>query len=184
MLDERSLVKGISAGDPAAMRQLVLQYQRLVLHMVARVVHEPAGQEDLCQEVFIKVYQNINKFRFGSKLSTWVGRIAYLTAVNEAKRLQRSREIPLTDNISILPLHDADVESRLLIKERNAYLQLLISELPVSYQTVLELYYREELLLTEISAITGLPEGTIKTYLFRSRQLLKEKLQHFYKKEQ
>jgi len=183
MLDETTLVKGVRAGDPAAMRQLVSRYQRLVLGMVARVVRDTDAQQDLCQEVFIKVYQHMHKFRFGSALSTWIGRIAYLTAINEAKKQQRRPEVPFGDELSQLPLLDPDAETKLLTKERDAYLELLIRELPLSYQTVLELYYKEERPLAEISGITGMPEGTIKTCLFRSRQLLKEKLEKFNKRE-
>src|SRR5689334_10038445 len=76
-IDEASLVKAVLLGKRSAFERLVRQYEKLVLHIVTPLVGTGLDREDICQEVFIKVYTNLNKFQFKSKLSTWVGSIAY-----------------------------------------------------------------------------------------------------------
>ncbi len=78
----------------------------------------------------------------------------------------------------------SETELSLQRKELSAILQKEMDLLPPVYGTLLHLFYREELRLEEIIDITGLPEGTVKNYLFRARKLLKERLLSNYKKEE
>jgi RNA polymerase sigma-70 factor (ECF subfamily) len=181
MLDEEALIKGIQSGESVAIRQLIHQHQLLVLHMVSRVVSDPLLQEELCQDIFIKVFKNISKFKFRSKLSTWIGRIAYLSAINEARRQQNKRRGAFRENEPISSFDDEDPHTILSLKERNKLLRQIIDRLPFNYQVVVELYYIDGCALDEISEITRFPKSTIKTYLFRSRSLMKKKILKYLK---
>lgn len=185
MDDEKALVQQILQGNVHAYRALVERYQRLVLHMIRRIVQQPADVEDVCQEVFIKVYQSLPNYQFDSKLSTWIATIAYRTGINHLKKIQKDRHHTLSD-----PLTDTDLESGLpnpedwLIQEDwRMFIQTQIDKLPVQYKAVLTLYHLDELSYDEIRKVTALPEGTVKSYLFRARKLLKDALQRYQNRE-
>ena len=84
--EEKQIVADILAGDQQAFRNLIEQYQKLVSHIVFRMISHQVDREELCQEIFIKVYRNLASFKFQSKLSTWVGRIAYHACINFLKK--------------------------------------------------------------------------------------------------
>ncbi len=81
-IDENALVQTILDGQVDEFQQIIENYQKLVWHLVAKIVKSEADREDVCQDVFIKVYKNLRSFKFESKLSTWIGRIAYNSAIN------------------------------------------------------------------------------------------------------
>src|SRR5690349_14902960 len=85
---EDELVQAVLRNDRDAFRELVRRYERLVKQIVCRMVKRVPDQEDLCQEVFLKVYDKLQYYRFESKLSTWIGRIAFNTSVNFLQRKQ------------------------------------------------------------------------------------------------
>src|SRR3954470_10898448 len=95
--DEKYVVGKVLSGNKQAFIALVRQYEKLVLHIVSPLVGICEDREDICQEVFLKVYQNLNSFQFKSALGTWIGRIAYNTSINF---LQKNRNILLSDLIS------------------------------------------------------------------------------------
>ena len=82
--DERLLVLQILLGNRQAFVQLVQQYQNLVLHIVTPLAGD--YREDICQDVFIKVYEKLHTFRFDAKLGTWIGNIAHITSVNHLRK--------------------------------------------------------------------------------------------------
>lgn len=92
--DEKILVHLVLSGDRRAFERLVKQYEALVLHIVNPMIANPADRADLCQEIFIKVYQRLHGFEFRSRLSTWIGTIAFNACVNF---LQKKRDVPAGD---------------------------------------------------------------------------------------
>src|SRR5688500_2381800 len=86
MTDDRTLVANVLAGDMNAFRLLVKQHERLVAHMVGRLVKKPEEAEELCQDVFLRVYDKLGEFNFQSKLSTWIATIAYRYALNHLRK--------------------------------------------------------------------------------------------------
>ena len=87
--DEKELVEKVIKGDQEAVKQLIEDYQRLVASIVWKMINNEFDREDLCQEIMIKVYKNISKFRFQSKLSTWIGRISYNHCYNFIKKKKK-----------------------------------------------------------------------------------------------
>ena len=178
MFNEREVVSRILQEDLGAFELLVRQYEQLVLHVTSRLVDRQADKEDICQEVFIKVYQSLRHFRFESKLSTWIARIAYLTAVNHVKKFKGNRQIDFRTDPVQFQFSDDDPERGLERKDMAVYLNRLIAQMPLPYRTVLTLYHLDEFSCKEIGDITGTPENTIKSHLFRARKLLKEKIEN------
>jgi RNA polymerase sigma-70 factor (ECF subfamily) len=125
------------------------------------------------------VFRKIKKFRGESKLSTWIATIAYNTSITHIRGRGRKQEV-LTDEEARLDLGKTDdwlVQKAVEKEEVKAILLQMIEKLPVQYRTVLTLFHLEEFSYKEVEEITGMPEGTIKSYLSRARKLLKNKLE-------
>ncbi|MCZ4694285.1 RNA polymerase sigma factor [Ancylomarina euxinus] len=175
-MKEKELIHQICNGNPQAFRFLVKQYERLVFHVAARLLNRQEDLEDVCQEVFIKVHQKLPEFRGDSKLSTWIATIAYRVAVNHIKKKKAETDIDDSEreflhNDMITYDHPQNIIEK---QELKAYVRQMVDRLPSQYKTVLSLYHLEEMGYKEIVEITGLPEGTVKNYIFRARKLLKE----------
>ncbi len=184
--DEAALVSSVLAGERDAFRLLVEHFQSLVGHIVFRLVREEADREDLCQEVLLRLYRHLPEFRGECKLSTWIAQIAYNTCLNwlQKKRPQRytregSEGGSLDDLFGSLP----SPEERVCDQDLAACLEREIMALPPPYRTIVTLYHVEEMSYEEIGEVMGLPQGTVKSYLFRARRKLKERLLRGYGRE-
>ena len=174
MVDDRALVRRIQDGDMHAFRVLIRQHERLVLHMVGRVVSNEAEREEVCQDVFLKVYNSLGMFAFQSKLSTWIATIAYRHALNHLRgRRLPMIELPKDDSAAVF-IETETPETAMSETDLNDHVKKLIERLPVQYKMIINLYHIEEMSYAEIGAIMELPEGTVKSHLFRARALLKE----------
>ncbi len=184
MQAELEQIDRVLSGDNSAFRELIEQYQALVCHVIYRMVTNEADREELCQDVFMKVYQNLAGFRRNSRLSTWIGRIAYNTAINYL----RKKKLPLLDDFarqqddaggSLFERVESEAdgpETVLSESEVRSMLHEAIHQLTPQYRVVVTLYHLDGLSYREIGDIMDLPEGTVKSYLFRGRKLLKETL--------
>ena len=190
--DERELVNAILGGERRAFETLVRRYERLVHHVLVPFFKNSPDRTDVSQDVFVKVYEHLGGFQFRSKLSTWIGNIAYNTAVNfRAKQgsiwqsndgitSAQSREKDSEPNRSTDLIRDeSPLPDEVLIRqEGNEMLARAIDQLPEIQKSVLILFHKEEVSLEEISAMLELPVNTVKSHLFRSRRRLKELLLH------
>jgi len=186
MTDSKLIVKKILAGNKKVFETLVRQNQRLVSHVVFRMVDNRADREDICQDVFLKVYQNLGGFQFESKLSTWIAKIAYNTCLNylEKKRVLLYDDISGEEHSLETVPGTADGPDQLAEgKEISDLLRSEIDKMPVHYRTILTLYHLDQMSYQEIGDSMDLPEGTVKSYLFRGRKLLKERLMAKYQPE-
>ena len=183
MLDEKDLVQKILDGDMRSFDTFVKRYENLVYHVVYRLVSEKQDAEDISQDVFIKIFRNIKQFRFQSKLSTWVARIAYLTAINYLKKYRRITVTAHPEQIEDLHVTEDGPEEKMQQKDSAAYISRLIEKMPIPYRTVITLYHMDEFSYREIQEITGISEGMVKINLFRARKWLKEKLGEYQKKQ-
>ena len=174
-MNDAELINQILNGNMNAFTFLVNRYQKLVVHITGRLIQRQDELEDICQEVFLKVYQNLGKYRNECKLSTWIATIAYNTSINYLRKFKKGDEVNPDDSAALRNL--TDYRSDEFEKtDLHRYIRDQIELLPVQYRTVLTLFHLEEFSYQEIEQITGMPEGTIKSYLFRAKALLKEKL--------
>ena len=191
MLTDRQVVDLILGGDMHAFGSLVEMTEGLVAQIVYKLIPNEEDRKDVAQDIYLKVYRHLNGFNFQSKLSTWVGQIAYNTCLNRLQKKQLTIYIPperetegQEDDPQAYISRTSDETDRMLLqKELKGLLAAEIGRLPPLYQTLIGLYHQEELSYLEIARITGLPEGTVKSYLFRARKQLKETILSSYKKE-
>jgi len=179
MTDERSEIQQVLAGDRRALKKFVEKYQKLVSHIVFRMIPNDHDRQDICQNVFLKVHQNLASFRHESKLSTWIGRVAYNQCLNflEKKKLPLFEDIAGEDSNVDMVMGDVRTpEETAEASDVSGRLRREIETLPPRYRTILTLYHLDELTYNEIADITKMPVGTVKNYLFRARRQLKDRL--------
>lgn len=177
-MDDVALVRALQRGKMGSFRFLVEKYKNLVWHVVLRMTNRRDDAEDLSQEVFIRVFKQIGNFRGDSKLSTWICAIAYNTCIDHIRKNKREM---LTDTVSLgsVSLTRADIQPVLDNYDRNTItklIQRIIEQMPLPYRTVITLFHLEEFSYREIEEITGMPEGTIKSYLSRGREIVRRQL--------
>ena len=184
MTENRSEIEAVLSGDKRALHQFVERYSKLVSHIVFRMVQVEADREDLCQTVFLKLFDNLKSFRGESKISTWIGRVAY----NQCLNFLQKKKVPLYEDIvggdqsvdSVVGDHETPHQytEKSDISEK---LKAEIAQLPLQFRTILTLYHLDEMTYKEIANIMKMPKGTVKSYLFRARKLLKDRLTTKYK---
>lgn len=178
---DKTIVTNILNGNIQDFAIVVENTERLVTQIVRKMTTNEDDQKDLVQDIYFKTYQNLSSFQFKSKLSTWIANIAYNTTINY---LQKKKipiigiEITGEDNFKI----NENPELETIKTETVEILNAKIAKLPPLYKTLITLYHLEELTNKEIAEITNLPEGTIKSYLYRARKILKDNMNHHYKK--
>jgi RNA polymerase sigma factor (sigma-70 family) len=185
MIDDKALVSQVLSGDRQAFRVLIKQHERLVGHMIARLVDQQEDREELCQDVFLRVYEKLGEFTFQSKLSTWIATIAYRHGINHLRKKKiEIRELPDEESYREPFISAEDVEENFSDHQLDGIVMKLIDQLPPHYKAILTMYHVQAMSYPEMVEITGLPEGTVKNYLFRARQLLKENVKKYLGKEE
>ncbi|TDO23915.1 RNA polymerase sigma factor [Pedobacter duraquae] len=194
-LTDQQLVSQILAGDTKAYALLIKNTQGLVAQLTFKMIASPGDRKDLAQDVYLKVYKNLKSFKFQSKLSTWIGQITYNTCLHylEKKKLVLLDAFLENDNedpdvleslqIKSQDVYQNDTEKLVFSRESAEILKMEIERLPPMQKLLITLYHQEELSYQEIVDITGLPEGTIKSHLFRARKTLKTNILTNYKRE-
>ena len=146
-------------------------------------------RKDLAQDIYLKTFHNLGGFKFQSKLSTWIARIAdtCLSWIEKKKLVfpgnlgdDENEDLPLK---SVYHHSYQDSESIISRKELSGILTKEIEDLPAIYKTLITLFHHGSMTYEELSQVTGLPEGTVKSSLVRARKMLKEKLLSKYQKE-
>ena len=94
MTEDRNLVSRVLGGETEAFRLLIKEHERLVAHMVGRLIKNREDHEEICQDVFLKVHDKLGAFTFQSRLSTWIATIAYRHAIN----FVRKKKLPVEDD--------------------------------------------------------------------------------------
>ncbi|GEP92004.1 RNA polymerase sigma-70 factor, ECF subfamily [Chitinophaga terrae (ex Kim and Jung 2007)] len=195
-LSDQLLVEQVLKGNQQAFVLVIRQTEGLVAQIVLKMVRITADRPDIVQDIYLKAYKNLPSFRFNSKLSTWIGKIAYNTCLHylEKRKLvflpatsEEKEPEEIFDNLSYnrQAYNVNEGEKRLSSRDLGAALGAAINNLsPPIYQTLITLYHQEEMSYAEIAEITSLPEGTVKNYLFRARKALKENLLSDYQKEE
>ena len=184
---DQEIVRRILQGDRAAFVAFVERYERLVRHVVFRMVRDGRDREELCQDVFMKAHRHLARFRFEAKLSTWLARIAYTTALNhlEKKRLPLYADVAAPheeaepgrlNKLAQLPSEDVGPEAEAAALDVRALVHGALDGLPVAQRTALTLYHLEGMSVKEVGEVMGLPDGTVKSHLFRARKQLKDLL--------
>jgi RNA polymerase sigma-70 factor (ECF subfamily) len=185
MYTEVELIQSVIKGDIYAHRRFVKQYERLVFYVVSKIINNDEDVQDLAQDILIKVFKNLPKFKAESKLSTWIGQISYREAVNYLKKRKRYSDYPIDDyTANVIKEPSLNPEEKSISNDRGTMVRAAVAKLPERYRHVVVLYHLDEYSYQEISEITEMPEGTVKSYIFRGRKMLKEYLSAILQNEQ
>lgn len=165
-------VNRVKAGETECFTHLVRRHSSMLLTVINKVVGRQDIAEDIMQEVFVKAYQNLERFRGDAKFSTWLYRIAYNTAISEVRK-RRNAYIEYDDNYhesvknEAVAIDDSEVSS----KERQLkLLDKLLKEMPEEDALLITMFYYNDYSIREISSITNLTESNVKVRLHRLRR--------------
>lgn len=166
---EKQLIEQVLQGDTRAFALLVDTHKDHVFTLVLRIVHRREWAEEVAQDVFLKAYRQLHRFKQEARFSTWLFRIAYNTAVSEL----RKRQLPVQE-INEHSLHVADENEQEGREQQLRQLQQAVERLPAEEAALITLFYMEDKSIEDICHITGLGVSNVKVKLHRVRQKLKE----------
>jgi RNA polymerase sigma-70 factor (ECF subfamily) len=175
--DEQLVTKALG-GSQAAYREIVLRYERPVFNLVARIVHDRELAEDLSQDAFVKAFARLETFRAEQgKFSNWLFKIAHNTSLDHLRR-GTVATVPLeSQDDTSAGLHAVVADPRQTSPLDAAVagglaeaLGAALDRLRPEYREVIVLRAQEGLAYDEIAEVTGLPLGTVKTYIHRARK--------------
>ena len=173
-LSDFDLIGKILNEDREFFSELISRYKNLVYSIILRMINRPNEAEDLAQEVFIKIYNNLDKYYPEFKFSTWVIRIT-TNHVIDFRRKKVSEYVPLEEVEYDLAVAGTPEED-FLKKEERLNLEHIINNLPDMYKIPIVLYHQQGLSYQEIAEVIDEPLSKVKNRIFRGRRLLKEKL--------
>ena len=177
--EDQILIKRSIAGDRAAQGELYRRYVNAMYHTAVRIVAEPAIAKDLTQDVFIKVFQELKKYRGEATLGAWIKRITVNTCLSFLKKQGRLHKEALNEETFLIPDEVANIETPIDIK----VIHEAIKSLPSGCRTVLSLFLLEGYRHKEIAGILNISESTSKSQYHRGKHLLKENLKSIYQNE-
>jgi RNA polymerase sigma-70 factor (ECF subfamily) len=176
---DKQLVVRVQQGDKNAFDLLVIKYQRKIMSLISRYVHDADEVQDVAQEAFIKAYRALPGFRGDSAFYTWLYRIAINTAKNHL--VSRSRRPPGSD----VELEDAQYmdagdalrdgetpENSLFGDELRAKVNEALNDLPDDLRTAVTLREFDGLSYEEIAEVMECPVGTVRSRIFRAREAI------------
>jgi RNA polymerase sigma-70 factor, ECF subfamily len=182
---ERLFVQRLQANEDAAYDELVRVYHSTIFHVAYRMLGDSGDASDVVQEIFLKVFRNINGFKGESALKTWIFRIAFSEILNRLrwwKRRYRQSTISLDDDQNGentgYQLSDSGPtpEQALESKEQDVAIQTALAKLTSEHRSIIVLRDIEGFSYTEIAEVLGVSIGTVKSRIARARADLKKSL--------
>ena len=181
--EDSNLVKKAIGGSEKAYTELVNKYQRAIHYRILKMIKEEEKVVDLVQEVFLKAFNNLQRYNDNYAFSTWLYRIATNHTIDylRKKKLNTlSIDEPVKSQegeIKIqLPDETAETDRNIIRSERQQMVRHAIEELPRKYREVIELRHMQEMSYQEIVEILDRPLGTVKAHIFRAREMLYKSL--------
>lgn len=168
---DHELVRRSIDGDGKAFAHIIERTAGIVFSAVRSVFCQSDDVEDLVQDIYVRVYRGLPGFRHTSTLSTWVYRIARNTAINA--RARSGRMLPL-DDIPEVASRSPGPDTEFARKETSSRIRGLIARLDDGQREIIELRYVAGKSYREIADILQLPEGTVKTNLYRAKARLRK----------
>lgn len=173
------LISASIAGGEDGFEELVRRYQRPIVGYVYRMLGNHESALDVTQEVFIKVFNSLDRYSSEYKFSTWLYRIAHNAAIDHMRRNSINTQSLETENAdgtyqlqieSPGPTPEQDRER----SEWRTQIDAIVKCLPTPYRDLIVLRHSQDLSYDEIAEVTGLPLGTVKNRLFRAREMMRD----------
>lgn len=164
-------IKQVLNGDTDSFSNLVKRYNSLIFSIVLQITHSTEDAEEITQDVFIKIFNSLDKFKQTSKFSTWAYRIAYNTAISKIRK-RKVETVPI-DFVGVkIDDNEYDYEKELMLNKLTDAIKMLPSEESI----LITLHYTKSIPIKEIAEIVDQSETNIKTKLFRVRKKLQKLL--------
>lgn len=183
---DAELIAAVLKGRKELFGDLVERYQGRLVNYLYRLLRDLAEAHDLAQDVFLKVYQALDRYDPRYKFSTWLFRVAQNAAIDQIRRrrlrltsLDRPGPEGEEERTWEFPSGDPNPYGDLRNRERGEAIQRAIDALPWEYRELIVLRHYAELSYEEIAGLKEMPLGTVKNKLFRGRQMLKKSLIDF-----
>jgi len=174
--NDQLIVGQVVAGQKDMFRLLVRAHEKAVFGMGLSFFRNTEDASDFTQEVFLKAFRSLARFEGRSRFSTWLYKIAYNTALNEVNRRKEYQSLAEEDENKLVNNNDTPERITLRNAAKKAVREA-VSELPERFRICIDLFYFYDRSYQEIEAITGIPVNTIKSHVFRSKIILREKLE-------
>jgi RNA polymerase sigma-70 factor (ECF subfamily) len=179
-MEENEVVKLAQQGDKEAFSVLVRNYQNKVFGLAINIVRNHETADDLAQEIFIKAYQALPRFRFQSEFSTWLYQIAINHIRDHLRKHKKEKNDLRLDEIPEISGEEKEASEQLANRQEEEYRKRLLreklEEMPEKYRLILSLRDIQGLSYEEISKMLKLSAGTVDSRLHRARRLLRKKL--------
>lgn len=191
-MTDRDLVKEVINGDSNAFKELVERYTSLVVNTCYGFTHNKEDAEDIAQDVFIKVYQIINKFRNESKISTWLYRISVNRSLNFIRNNKKYREQKSIESneqscddvlVQVVDDDQNNPETKIENKERANILHQAIDSLAKNQRIAFTLSKYEDMSYAQIAEVMAVSISSVESLLHRAKKNLQKKLIDFYRKD-
>ncbi|WP_273567677.1 RNA polymerase sigma factor [Maribacter halichondriae] len=166
-------IRNVLNGDTKAFAILVNRYKNMVFSLALQLLKNREEAEEVSQDVFLKIFKALEKFKGDSKFSTWVYRITYNTCLDQIKSNNRKQTTVVIDEINENQIRTMETALDIMDRsDREKSIKECLGKLPTEDGTLIRLFYYEELSLAEISKIVSLDKKTLKVRLFRARKRL------------
>ncbi len=165
-LTDEEIIEKIKGGSIELFEAIVTRYQRKLINYIYRMISDFDSAMELSQDVFIKVYNSLDKYNPSFKFTTWIHRIASNATIDWMRKKK----------IDAYSLDGNDNDDMPSLGQLQARIENAIDELPFIYKRLIILRHINELSYEEISTAVSLPLGTVKNRIFRGREMLKAKL--------
>jgi RNA polymerase sigma-70 factor (ECF subfamily) len=164
------------SGDHTAFREFVEQYPQTVFLCCRTLGLSETEAQDVASETFLTAYEKIGTFSGKSKLSTWLWKVAYYKGINYLRKNRRRKELLSGLSGQLAEARIEQVSAALESKEQADAVWRAVGRLPKLWALAIVLFYRQEKTIKEIAKIMNKRQNTVKTYLFKGRKRLKERL--------
>ena len=171
---DNDLVRRVLAGEVEAYGTIVARHQARVFYLGLKFLRHSEDAEDFAQEVFIRAYEKLASFQGGVPFAAWLHRIAFNLAVN--KYHLKKRQAQPVDTVDLLPDSSYSPEHRLLSEELAEWVRKTLHKIPEIYHVLIRMHFFEGLSYPEISRALQIPVNTIKSYIFRAKELIRQRL--------
>jgi RNA polymerase sigma-70 factor (ECF subfamily) len=175
--DDAALLRSyLRNRDPELFARLVRRHEASVFRLVVSILGPAHGAdaEDVTQDIFVHVYHKLDNFRFASRFSTWLYRIAYRKAIDEKRRARYRHPHVGEELLAQRPESSVDPQQGALGREAAQALRKQVAELTEPYRSAVLLYYWMDLPVEEISRVLGAKATTVRSYLHRARAKLRQ----------
>jgi len=173
-VSDARLVEEVRGGDRDAFRDLVLRYEKKLYRVIHRFVHNDALAEDLVQETFIRIYENLDQFDVSRRFGPWLFQVGVNLTLDYLRKKKRRGTTSLFSEISSEKSLDPGAEDPREKQDVNEEVRRVLQEIPEKYRTVLVLRDLEHFTSAEVAAIMKRKEATIRWRLAEARNRFKE----------